>query len=285
MTGDITWPRANSQPANGYSSGCNFASSAENNDDNRLNALFDEFIIYSESSTEAQDVQFASDDLTTDALQRFGRGDSGVGTATTPIEECSHPALDIMRANRALDDNEPDNAQLLLAAQASYGVLRQDIYSFAKTYVYSWLSGRLWVLGVDNAGERLSPSQERSRDVRQLNSVKEAEASFMIRRLLRMRLYYWYNKLQHELQGDQLDLKRGETMKSKAIDTILRESYDNWDGLSDSMKKRYRDWFHRDKFIGKKWWSLVQYFSEGITVICAKKMDSIMCVLVTAQQT
>lgn len=283
MTENSAWPRANSQPANYYSSGDNSVPSA----DQSYEAFFNEFVNCSRSPTVASlrpeedyDILFSGSGSIPETPERFGNNSSGVETATKTAEERYRPAFEIMRKYIICNGHESDIAQCSLAVQASYKVLRQDIHLFAKTYIYSWLSGSLWMLGDDTAGQSLNPSQRRSIDVRQLNTVKGTEANFMIRRLLRMRLYYWYNKLQNELDG-QLKLQRGETIKSKAIDTILRESYDDWDRMSAPMKKSHRDSFHRDKVIGKKWWSLVQYFSGGITVLCAKKMDSIMCVLVT----
>ncbi|EED11415.1 hypothetical protein TSTA_062340 [Talaromyces stipitatus ATCC 10500] len=100
----------------------------------------------------------------------------------------------------------------------------------------------------------------------------------MQRRVLRMRLYHWYMELQKELKVPEKRpaLRRGEKIQTKAIDMILKDSYLDWEGASDLEKKSYRDEFHRNKDVGLKWCTLVQYFGEGIAVICGKEMDLII---------
>ncbi|KAL5365889.1 hypothetical protein BJX96DRAFT_180233 [Aspergillus floccosus] len=210
-------------------------------------------------------------------FQQANEDDPSLRAALKASHPRYHKGLEIMRENYTPPEGGPSEMdQISLAVHAGYAALRPDILDYTKLDIKRWLVFGLWPYVDDSQSD--DSCQECSKEVTRLNTLTQSEATTMQRRVVRMRLYHWYMKLQNELKSPEKRpaLRPGEKITTKAINMILEKSHPDWKNASDAEKKSYRVKFHRNKEVGLKWCTLVQYLGAGIAVICGKEMDSII---------
>ncbi|KAL4860577.1 hypothetical protein BDV12DRAFT_191622 [Aspergillus spectabilis] len=183
-----------------------------------------------------------------------------------------YPGLKVMLKYETMNDPYPDLVKIAPAVQAGYAVINHDLQKFTETLLCKWITSGLHHIQTPKGGI----SEQCSLDFRYLGMGLDTETKFMVRRVARVRLYYWYEEQNIAMQQSQgsLMLERGKDTRSKAIDTLLERVYDDWETADENSKKARRKEFHHHKDIGKRWCELVRYLGEGILVICGKEFDT-----------
>jgi hypothetical protein len=209
-------------------------------------------------------------------------GFSGTGlsddSTSEPSDTNAEPAIDRGVKGKSLnlmteqykhpDNFELDRTKLSLAIQAGFDYVRDDLETFMETHLSTWLKHGLWP-------ESSPEIAEYSLDMMfsGMERIRIPGSEKMLRRIARVRLFYWYEDYKRNFANSGHGSAPGVDRRTMAIDYFLEHYYDDWHRIDNKVKKKYRNKFHAEKHIGKKWCQLVRYFSPGILVICGRQMD------------
>jgi hypothetical protein len=192
--------------------------------------------------------------------------------AEKAVDPRFHLGLRLMLRYQRNNDDCPDLVRIAPAVQAGYAAINQGLQEFTENLLRKWMTKGLHPL----QSHVQDISEQCYLDLRYLGIGLDTETEVMVRRVARIRLYYWYEEQNKVAQRDRdsLGLGRGKDTRSKAIDTLLEEAYDDWKMANEHSRKARRNEFHYHKDIGRKWCELVSYLGAGILVICGKEMDT-----------
>lgn len=198
--------------------------------------------------------------------------------AKDSTDERYHPALEIMLKYESPNGASVNFKKITLAVRAGHAIIRPDLKAFTEKFLFEWLRYGLWPVSRNIQPQPNENIVQCSKEMNYLRIGKDQETMIMIRRIARIRLYYWYEKERIKMLHSQVpvELERGVDTRTRAMDAILEYFLHNHNITTDEVKENYRSWFQFEKSIGKRWCELVQYLGEGILVICGKEVDTQM---------
>lgn len=241
--------------------------------------LFDDFITLSDDESSNR---HGSDDQTYNGLfgDYFTMPDetSALERAKKETDPRYHGGLEIMQKYEIPSNSSLNLTKISLAIRAGYAIIRPDLEIFTKIILSRWLRSGLWPTLNSTRSQSDNIKVQCSEDMMYLGIEKDPETKTMLRRIARIRLYYWYEEEKKKIQRSQvrMELDRGIDIRTRSIDAFLEYFHADWENAEKERKKYFRSRFHIEKTIGKRWCELVQYLGEGILVICGKEMDTQM---------
>ena len=188
-----------------------------------------------------------------------------------------HAGLEIMQNYESPNDAPTDLMKMSLAVRAGYAIIRLDLKEFTKKILSRWLQNGLWPALNHTQAQDNDIKVQCSQDMMYLGVERDPESKTMLRRIARVRLYYWYEQEKMRRSQEPTELDRGIDIRTKSIDAFLEYFFADWECTDEERKRYFRSRFHIDKSMGKRWCELVQYLGEGILVICGKDLDTQMC--------
>lgn len=204
--------------------------------------------------------------------------DSALEKAKKDTDPRYHGGLEIMQNYEIPSNSSLNLTKISLAIRAGYAIIRPDLEIFTKTILSRWLRNGLWPTLNSARSQSDDIKVQCSEDMMYLGIEKDPETKTMLRRIARIRLYYWYEEEKKKIQHSQvpMELDRGIDIRTRSIDVFLEYFHADWENAEEERRKYFRSRFHIEKNIGKRWCELVQYLGEGILVICGKEMDTQM---------
>lgn len=205
-----------------------------------------------------------------------GENSLALKEAKKNTDERYHPALEIMLNYKSPNSAFVDFKKITPAVRAGHAIIRPDLEAFTENFLFKWLQSGLWSVSRNIPAQANDNKIQCSEDMTDLKFEKDPETSTIMRRIARIRLYYWYEKELEKMQEISLELTRGVDPRTRTIDAILEYFFLDWNTINKDVKEKRRSQFHNEKKAGKRWCELVQYLGEGILVICGKEMDTQM---------
>ncbi|KAI3014809.1 hypothetical protein CBS147347_11416 [Aspergillus niger] len=195
------------------------------------------------------------------------------------VEPRYHRGLEIMSQYRIPGDDNPaampEMYKMSLVVQAGQAVVREDLLAFVDDYLLGWLRQGLW--------QPLSPDSVASALSMQCSDLVEAElyddpmAQMLMRRLVWVRLYYWYDEQMKSIiqtEASPRKLGQGVGLDTETANQLLKNAYVSWEQWSNEGQQAARDKLHARKRVGRRWCELVQYLGPGILITCGADMDA-----------
>jgi hypothetical protein len=84
--------------------------------------------------------------------------------------------------------------------QLGHIFLRHDLEEFTKGSLRAWLRGGLWPHVNQSGSYEEGIGEQCSLDMMQAEVEKDMEVKLMLRRIARVRLYYWYKKQKRRIK-------------------------------------------------------------------------------------
>lgn len=131
-----------------------------------------------------------------------------------------------------------DLNKLSLAVRAGHASIRPDLRDFTETILFRWLRNGLWPALNCTLARSSDIKVQCSEDMVYLGVEEDLETKIMLRRIARIRLYYWYEEEKENMRRSEtcMELDRGIDIRTRSIDAFLEYFFADWK-TADKEKK------------------------------------------------